>query len=63
MDLTRKLEIVASAVTSIATHSDADSAVRLAALEAVTGLIDKAKLAIAHETATDVAALTATAAS
>jgi len=57
MDLKRKIEIAAAALTSIATHSDADSTVRLAALDAATALIDKAKVDIAKETAADVAAL------
>jgi hypothetical protein len=60
MDLKRKIEIVTQAVSSIATHTDADSVVRLAALDEVLDDVNAAKRDILKESAKEIAALTAT---
>jgi hypothetical protein len=59
MDLKRKIEIVAMAIESLAGHTDADSVVRLAALDEVLLEVNAAKKAVASESAKEIAALTA----
>lgn len=50
MDIAKKIEIVATAVASIASHSDEDSVVLLAALGAVEKIVLDAKLGIVEAT-------------
>jgi hypothetical protein len=59
MDLKRKIEIVTQAVESISSHRDADSVVRLAALDAVLAHVSVARTHIASELTEEVSALTA----
>lgn len=47
MDIAKKIEIVATAVASIAAHSDEDSVVILAALGAVEKILGDAKAGVA----------------
>lgn len=56
MNIGKKIEIVETAVKSIATHDDQDSVVLLAALDAVTAIVDKAKAQVAAKAKADAAA-------
>lgn len=56
MDISKKIEIAATAVASIATHSDVDSVVLAAALNVVAELIVEAKKAVADKAAAEAVA-------
>lgn len=53
MDIAKKIEIVGTAIASIATHTDQDSVVLLAALEAVTAIVEAAKTAVSSKAQAD----------
>ena len=56
MDMKRKLEILAQSVASIATHTDDDSVILLAALDKADAIIGDARAAIATRVAAETAA-------
>ena len=59
MDFIRKLELADAAIQSIARHDDAEAAVRLAALDKVSDIVERERVAIAHRVQRDIdAALT-----
>jgi hypothetical protein len=56
MDIAKKIQIVAEGIASIATHTDEDSVVLLAALSAVEKIVLDAQIAVEKKAHDDAAA-------